>query len=561
MRLSLLTLFLAACDGPAPMVPEAAPVVAPTPLTAELLALPSGPAAITPYLAWSGGTLHYLWQEPEGAGGELWRVLHAHRREGAWSTPVELVRGADIMANWADFPGLAVGTDSALVAHWMRTTADAYEPVWTRSTDEGATWTALPSPFPSGLPGERGFVSYAAEAEGLRVFWLDGRDTGGGHHGHGAGATALRTATLSGAVFSAEQVVDARVCDCCATDTVVSGGPPRVVYRDRDAAEVRDVSAATLVGETWTAASPLGAEGWRIEGCPVNGPAADARGADVVAVWFTGAGDDQAIQAAFSQDGGPFGAPVAVAQAEVGARPIGRVDVLLDADGTALVTWLSAEGEDGRVRLRRVARDGRLSPVVDLGPGSTARAAGFPRLGWDGERVVAAWTSPSGGNTALSFAPAFVPAVEAPLAARPVQPVPSTLPGFEAVDLAGQTVRAADLRGSPVLLNLWATWCEPCRDELPVLQELQTAHPKLRVLAASVDGVSAGASVRKVAGRIAPQLTVLHPDGGLGAALGVSALPRTLLYDRDGALVWASTGLLDPKEQGFVAALERSLGR
>ena len=70
MRLSLLTLFLAACDEPAPVVPEAAPVVTPTPPTAELLALPSGPAAITPYLAWRGGTLHYLWQEPEGAGGK-----------------------------------------------------------------------------------------------------------------------------------------------------------------------------------------------------------------------------------------------------------------------------------------------------------------------------------------------------------------------------------------------------------------------------------------------------------------------------------------------------------
>ena len=63
MRLSLLVLFLAACDEPAPVVPEAAPVVTPTPPTAELLALPSGPAAITPYLAWRGGTLHYLWQE------------------------------------------------------------------------------------------------------------------------------------------------------------------------------------------------------------------------------------------------------------------------------------------------------------------------------------------------------------------------------------------------------------------------------------------------------------------------------------------------------------------
>lgn len=557
MRLALVVLFLAACAEPAPVVPVEVPVVVPAPPVAEPLALPSGPAAITPSLAWSGGALHTLWQEPEGAGGEVWRVLYAQRREGAWSTPVELARGADVLANWADFPGMAVAPDGALVAHWMRSTADAYEPVWSRSTDGGATWTALPSPFPAGLPGERGFVSYAAEAEGLRVFWLDGRDAGGDHHGHGAGATALRTATLTGAVFSAEQVVDARVCDCCATDAVVAGGATRVVYRDRDEAERRDISVANLANQTWTAGGPLGAEGWRIEGCPVNGPAADARGADAVAAWFTGAGDDQAIRAAFSAAGGSFGEAVAVARAEVGARPIGRVDALLDADGTALVLWLSAEGEDGRVRLRRVARDGRLSPVVDLGASSTARAAGFPRLGWDGDRVVAAWTAPGGGNTALTFAPAFVPAVEAPLAARAATPVPTTLPAFEAMDLAGGTVRAADLRGRPLLLNLWATWCEPCRDELPVLQELAEKHPNLRVLAASVDGPGSAATVRKLAGRLAPKLTVLHPDGGLGAALGVSAVPQTWLFDAEQRLIWSSSGAFDVADPSFVAALAR----
>ena len=549
--------LLGACGAPQPAAVE---VQAPTPPTAEPLALPSGPAAITPSLAWSGGTLHYLWQEPEDAGGEVWRALYAHRREGAWSAPVELARGVDLMASWADFPGLTVAPDGALVAHWLRSTPDAYEPVWARSTDGGATWASLSSPFPAGLPGERGFVSYAAEATGLRVFWLDGRDAGE-HHGHGAGATALRTATLTGAVFSPEQVIDARVCDCCATDAVTLGGAPRVLYRDRDEAERRDISSARWTGESWSAGSPLGAEGWRIEGCPVNGPAADARGEDVVSAWFTGAADDQAIRAAFSRRGGPFGAPIPVARAEVEARPIGRVDALLDADGTALILWLSAEGEDGRVRLRRVASDGRLSPAVDLGASSTARAAGFPRLGWDGEQVVAAWTAPGGGNNALRFAPAFVPAVEAPLAARAGAPAPSTLPAFEAMDLAGGTVRAADLRGRPLLLNLWATWCEPCREELPVLQELADKYPDLRVLAASVDGANSAAMVRKLAGRLAPKLQVLHPDGGLGAALGVSAVPQTWLFDAEQRLAWSSDGAFDAADPGFVAALARVGGR
>src|SRR5690349_16648232 len=100
MMRALLGFFLggalAACAEPAPVVPVEAPAVAPTPPTAESLALPSSSAAITPFLAWSGGTLHYLWQEPEGGDGEVWRVLSSHRSDGSWSTPVELTRGAEI---------------------------------------------------------------------------------------------------------------------------------------------------------------------------------------------------------------------------------------------------------------------------------------------------------------------------------------------------------------------------------------------------------------------------------------------------------------------------------
>ena len=82
-------------------------------------------------------------------------------------------------------------------------------------------------------------------------------------------------------------------------------------------------------------------------------------------------------------------------------------------------------------------------------------------------------------------------------------------------------------------------------------------RPKLRGLAASVDGAGSAATVRKLAGRLAPKLTVLHPDGGLGAALGVAALPQTFLFDAEQRLVWSSSGALDVADPGFVAALAR----
>ncbi|MES2642450.1 MAG: redoxin domain-containing protein [Myxococcota bacterium] len=564
--LALLVLGFAACEAPRPDSPRATTsdaqsvVVAPAGPTG--FDLPSGKGAITPSFTADGEDLLYVWQEPGRASAAVdekptWRVRFARRHGESWSVPVDLAQGKDILANWADFPSVGVSPDGTLVAHWFRSTPDAYDFAMVRSTDQGVTWTALPVPFPAGLSGERGFLSYAAEPAGLRVFWLDGREMTGGHHGVHVGATALRSALLGPSGFLPDEVVDARTCDCCATDAVLAGGKGVVVYRDRAEDERRDISAAVAGGAGWTGGIPLGADGWVIHGCPVNGPAADARGEEVVAAWFTGSGDRQSVRAAFSGDAGAtFGSAVTVVDAATDARPLGRADVLLEPDGTALVVWLSAEEEDGRVRIRRVGRDGRVGPSLELGASGTARATGFPRLAKHGSRAIVSWTVPDGENTAVTFDPALVPPVEQaekpPTAAAAI----ATLPAFEAPDLSGATVSAEALRGSPVLLNVWATWCGPCRDELPALAELQRKHPSVRVLALSVDGAAAGASVRKMVEARAPTLTVLHPDASdLAGRLGVSALPRTFLYDASGTLAWSSTGALSVDDPAFLVAL------
>lgn len=64
-------------------------------------------------------------------------------------------------------------------------------------------------------------------------------------------------------------------------------------------------------------------------------------------------------------------------------------------------------------------------------------------------------------------------------------------PAFEARDLAGQRVRLSDLRGRAVLLNAWATWCLPCLEEMPELEQLQARHPaeELVVIGVSIDAL------------------------------------------------------------------------
>ena len=170
--------------------------------------------------------------------------------------------------------------------------------------------------------------------------------------------------------------------------TLAADGPV-VAYRDLDANEVRDISVVRKTQQGWTKPRAVHEDGWKIAGCPVNGPQLDARGRDVVAGWFTAAGDKGRVRVAFSSDAGAtFGKPIAI---DAGA-PLGRVDLLLLDDGSAFVTWLDGDGKDGAIVARRVTRDGKLGPVITVTKTATARSAGFPRIARLGRDVVVAWT-------------------------------------------------------------------------------------------------------------------------------------------------------------------------
>jgi thiol-disulfide isomerase/thioredoxin len=115
---------------------------------------------------------------------------------------------------------------------------------------------------------------------------------------------------------------------------------------------------------------------------------------------------------------------------------------------------------------------------------------------------------------------------------------------FEDPDGAPATL--ADFRGKPVLLNLWATWCAPCVAEMPTLDALAAAEPRLEVLALSqdldgrqkVESFFAERKFRMLEPYIDPQLQLMGD-------LKVQSLPTTILYDADGREVWRMTGMED----------------
>jgi thiol-disulfide isomerase/thioredoxin len=130
-------------------------------------------------------------------------------------------------------------------------------------------------------------------------------------------------------------------------------------------------------------------------------------------------------------------------------------------------------------------------------------------------------------------------------------PVPAT----ELTLLDGSNVTLEQLAGQPVLLNFWATWCVPCRAELPALAGVAAAHADadLAVIAVNLheDAELAGAFLERIRVDLP---AALDPDGALARAYGVVNLPTSILIGPDGTIVARHVGYLD--ETGITALLE-----
>ncbi len=135
-------------------------------------------------------------------------------------------------------------------------------------------------------------------------------------------------------------------------------------------------------------------------------------------------------------------------------------------------------------------------------------------------------------------------------------------PSYRAVTLGGDPVRLAGLEGEVVLLNVWATWCVPCRQEIPELQALHEAHSGrgLRVVGISVDGRAVTDQVRAFVDELGMTYDVwLDPDHGALTAFGATGVPLTVLIDRGGRIAWRRLGPLHRDDPELLAAVDSLL--
>ncbi len=133
-------------------------------------------------------------------------------------------------------------------------------------------------------------------------------------------------------------------------------------------------------------------------------------------------------------------------------------------------------------------------------------------------------------------------------------PPGAPLPAVEVRRLDGTVLALDSLRGKPVLVNLWATWCPPCRREMPALKAAQQAHPEVEFVFVNQGESTATVERFLAAEGLRMQNITLDPARHVSASTGSPGYPTTLFYDASGRLRWRHVGELSQ------ASLREKLG-
>ena len=132
------------------------------------------------------------------------------------------------------------------------------------------------------------------------------------------------------------------------------------------------------------------------------------------------------------------------------------------------------------------------------------------------------------------------------------------LPTQTLMGLDNKPLRLDTLRGKPVIINLWASWCPPCRHEMPVLQQAQSSNPDIVFVFANQGETAADVTHYLTTQHLEMSNVVLDVNRDIARLLGAKGLPTTLFFDRAGRLVDERTGELSAASLASRLALVRA---
>jgi hypothetical protein len=397
---TLFVVAAAACGDPS--VPAPASGQVDFGLSVQSLTVPAPVGSSQSQLTASATGAVLSWLDLGETGATL---RFSERTATGWTEPRTVASGDDWFLSWADVPTVLRMRDGTLVANWYPSTdplLEAYDLRLSYSRDDGQRWAAPFSPHHDGTTTQHGFATPFEMADGgLGVVWLDGRDMELNTTDPDGGSMAIYFASFGADwVQAAETRVDDRVCECCQTTVAMTADGVLTAFRDRSPREVRDIHVSRLAsGGAWSQARPIHVDNFRIDACPINGPALSALDEQVAAAWFSAPDDDPHAFAAFSADSGlTWGEPIRLDD----DASLGQVDVELLGDGTAIASWMEFTGGARQLRIRRVTAAGGRSDAVDV-PGGD-RVSGYPHMTRSGDELLFVWTGNEEGVEQLRAA-------------------------------------------------------------------------------------------------------------------------------------------------------------
>ena len=240
------------------------------------LEVPAAAGSVFPHATFGDdGRFAVCWTEPDGDGHRLRFCRSALTIDGTggpagFGEPRTIARGDNWFVNWADFPAISVHSDGGVAAHWLERCGENrydYGVRFVVSVDDGESFTDPEWLHDDTSAAEHGFVSWMPfDQRSYRAVWLDFSAwpddegiTSSDSASDGSPMMTLRTRLVSRTgEREPEQLIDARVCECCSTDVTALEHGFAVVYRDRSDDEVRDIGFAVgfeepriLVDDGW----------------------------------------------------------------------------------------------------------------------------------------------------------------------------------------------------------------------------------------------------------------------------------------------------------------------
>jgi peroxiredoxin len=142
------------------------------------------------------------------------------------------------------------------------------------------------------------------------------------------------------------------------------------------------------------------------------------------------------------------------------------------------------------------------------------------------------------------------------VAADATQPAPA----FTLASRAGGQVSLADLKGQVVMINFWASWCGPCRQEFPALDQIYAKYKPMGFTLVAINVESEKSDAEKFLAKTPASFPILFdPDNAVSGKYGVSAMPTTVLVDRQGRVRWLHRAYKPGDEAEYIEQIRAAL--